>query len=144
MYKFGKITISCVGDLKESYLKEAQKEYLKRLTPYGRLDVAEISENADMRGRLLKNTFKIALDIGGESPSSEDFARKMGKWALNGHSHLEFLIGGHTGLCPEAAKLANARISLSPMTFTHQMARIILLEQIYRACRILNNEPYHK
>ncbi|MCL2235916.1 MAG: 23S rRNA (pseudouridine(1915)-N(3))-methyltransferase RlmH [Defluviitaleaceae bacterium] len=151
MYKFGKITIICVGNLKEDYLRQAQGEFVKRLTPYGKLNIIEVAQDdnpAKEAGRILQklspNSYKIAMAIGGKSPSSEEFAKDMSKLAVSGHSHLEFIIGGSVGLADEVLNICNLRLSLSNMTFTHQMARIILLEQVYRTCRILNNEPYHK
>ena len=151
MYKFGKITVVCVGGLKEDYLRSAQAEFVKRLTPYGKLNIVEVAgddnpikEAERILQKLSQASHKIAMAIGGKSPSSEGFAKDMGKLATHGHSHLEFIIGGSVGLSDDVLGVCNLRLSLSNMTFTHQMARIILLEQIYRACRILNNEPYHK
>jgi len=151
MYSFGKIGIICVGSLKEDYLRGAQAEFVKRLTPYGKLNIIEISQGvtaAEDAPKILKalspNSHKIALAIEGKSPTSEAFARELSALASSGSSHLEFIIGGSTGLCPSVLAACNSRLSMSYMTFTHQLARIILLEQIYRACRILNNQPYHK
>jgi len=151
MYKFGKITLVCVGGLKEDYLRSAQAEFVKRLTPYGKLNIIEVAGDDNPTkeaGRILQKlsqaSYKIAMTIGGKAPSSEGFAEDIGKLATHGHSHLEFIIGGSVGLSNDVLEVCNLRLSLSNMTFTHQMSRIILLEQIYRACRILNNEPYHK
>ena len=150
MYKFGKITIICVGDLKDAWLKSAQNDFLKRLLPYGKITICETPEDrspqkeaAKIHKQLSPNSYKIALDISGTPQSSESFAATLCKLATSGRSHLQFIIGGSAGLSPEILKSCHARLSLSPMTFTHRMARIILLEQIYRCCRILNNEPYH-
>ncbi|MDR2168304.1 MAG: 23S rRNA (pseudouridine(1915)-N(3))-methyltransferase RlmH [Clostridiales bacterium] len=151
MYKFGKITIICVGSLKEDYLRGAQAEFLKRLGPYGRLTVLELpaencpqKEGAKILKALASNSYKIALSLDGQAPNSEKFAKTLRNLAINGHSHLEFIIGGSLGLDPRISNICSFSLSLSGLTFTHQLARIILLEQIYRACRILNNQPYHK
>lgn len=151
MYKFGRITLICVGQLKEDYLSSAQSEFVKRLTPYGKLNIIQIAnynnsikEGEEILQKLSSSSHKIAMTIEGKSPTSQGFAQYMGKLATGGHSHLEFIIGGSVGLSEDVLKVCHYQLSLSNMTFTHQMARIILLEQIYRACRILNNQPYHK
>ena len=143
-YRFGKASVVCVGGLKEAYLKAAQEEFLKRLGSYGKLIIIEVKDEASIAARLSKGSYKIALDVGGTAFSSEEMAAHLSKLAVEGHSNLEFIIGGSHGLLPETLKTCNLRLSMSNMTFTHQMVRIILLEQLYRACRILNNEPYHK
>jgi len=150
-YGFGKINILAVGNLKEDYLRAAQAEFAKRLNPYGKLLITEIAHQATMEKEAEKiekgfsgSSYKIALDVAGKPLSSEGFAASLAGLATNGHSHIEFIIGGADGISPRILKACQKSISLSSMTFTHQMARILLLEQIYRACRILNNEPYHK
>ena len=151
MYNFGKITIVCVGSLKEDYLRAAQAEFIKRLTPYGKLNIAEIPATdtpKDNAPKILKalspTSYKIAMAIDGKKPSSEAFAGQLAELAVSGSSHIEFIIGGSDGLCDSILSACQAKLSMSNMTFTHQLARIILLEQIYRSCRILNNQPYHK
>ncbi|MCL2169058.1 MAG: 23S rRNA (pseudouridine(1915)-N(3))-methyltransferase RlmH [Defluviitaleaceae bacterium] len=151
MYKFGKISIICVGSLKEDFLRGAQAEFVKRLTPYGKLTITEIPASdtpAEDAPKILKaltpSSYKIALTLDGESPNSEQFAKNLENLGIKGNSHIEFIIGGSEGLDPSVLGGAQARLSISNMTFTHQLARIILLEQIYRAARILNNQPYHK
>ncbi|MCL2855126.1 MAG: 23S rRNA (pseudouridine(1915)-N(3))-methyltransferase RlmH [Defluviitaleaceae bacterium] len=144
MYKFGKITVVCVGGLKEDYLRSAQAEFVKRLTPYGKLNIVEVADDDRILKHLSPSSHKIAMAIGGKALSSEGFAESLSKLATNGNSHLEFVIGGSEGLGDAVLNACHMRLSMSAMTFTHQMARIFLLEQIYRACRILNNEPYHK
>ena len=144
MYSFGKIDIVCVGNLKESYLREAQGEFLKRLKPYGKLNITELKTNGQIIKTLSPQSYKIAMDVAGERLSSEGFADKLQKLAVDGWPHIELIIGDAHGLEEEILQACHGRISLSAMTFTHQMARVILLEQIYRCCRILNNEPYHK
>jgi 23S rRNA (pseudouridine1915-N3)-methyltransferase len=86
----------------------------------------------------------IALDVQGQSRSSEQLAASFREWELSGKNHLAFIIGGDLGLSPSTLSACNLRISLSPMTFTHPMARLLLLEQLYRVFRILRGEPYHK
>lgn len=151
MYNFGKISIICVGGLKEDFLRGAQAEFVKRLTPYGKFVIIELPQGntpPDDAPKILKalsnGSHKIAMAIDGKKFTSEGFAAHLEGLATSGCSHLEFIIGGSTGLCGSVLAVCNARISMSEMTFTHQLARIILLEQIYRACRILNNQPYHK
>lgn len=145
-----KIDIICVGKLKEDYLTAAQKEYLKRLTPYGRFTVHEVSEGtlekeaAALEKILPSGAYKIAMAIKGASLSSERFAEKLRMLAVDGMPHAAFIIGGSDGLDERILKICDAHISLSAMTFTHQIARILLLEQVYRAFRIINNQPYHK
>ncbi|MCL2353695.1 MAG: 23S rRNA (pseudouridine(1915)-N(3))-methyltransferase RlmH [Defluviitaleaceae bacterium] len=144
MYNFTKIDIICVGNLKEPYLRDAEAEFLKRLKPYGKLNITELKSNDKILKIFSPHSFKIALDVQGEKVSSESLADKLKNLAVQGHSHIEFVIGDAHGLEDHILQACHGRISLSPLTFTHQMARIILLEQIYRCCRILNNEPYHK
>ena len=145
-----KIDIVCVGKLKEGYLVSAQKEYLKRLTPYGRFTVHEVSEGTlEKEASYLEKflpplAYKISLAINGKSLSSENFAEKLRMLAVDGMSHVVFAIGGSEGLDARIINLCDTSISLSAMTFTHQIARILLLEQVYRAFRIINNQPYHK
>ena len=157
------IHLLTVGNLKEGYLRDAQKEYLKRLSRFCRFQVAEVQEEkADEKGsealdeqvrkkegeRLIKalpkNAYTIAMTIDGESPDSEHFANKLDKLMLDGKSDIAFIIGGSTGLSREIEKNADLKLSLSKMTFPHQLARIILLEQIYRAFKIIRGETYHK
>jgi len=148
-----KIDIVCVGKLKEVYLRDAAAEYLKRLTPYARLNVRELPEStvakeAEAICKFLSTggaqTRKIALAIEGKPLSSQQFADSLQNFTTNGISHFIFVIGGAEGLDDSVLRQCHSAISLSAMTFTHQMARVLLLEQIYRAFRIINNEPYHK
>ena len=147
-----KIDIACVGKLKEDYLRAACAEYLKRLAPYARLDIRETQdgtidkEAADLIKILAARpaAHKIALAIDGKATTSHGFAKTLENLAISGTSHIVFVIGGSNGFGDEVLRMCHARLSLSPLTFTHQMARVLLLEQIYRAYRIINNEPYHK
>lgn len=157
------IRIICVGKLKESYLRDAQKEYLKRLSRFCRIEVTEIDEEkapeaasaaqeekvrqkeAERINKALgKNTTTIALALDGKELDSVEFAREMENFMTSGKSDLTFIIGGSTGLDGSILKNADYKLCMSKMTFPHQLARIILLEQIYRAYKIINNETYHK
>ena len=157
------ITIIGVGKIKEKYLKLGIDEFSKRLTKYCKLDVIEIddekcTENLSEKDMLIvkdkegkkilskikNNSYVIALAIDGKNLSSEELADTMSKLAVRGNSHITFVIGGSLGLSDEVLKRADYKLSFSKMTFPHQLMRLILLEQVYRAFRINNNEPYHK
>ena len=158
-----KITIAAVGKLKEKYLKEGMAEYVKRLSRYGDIDLIEVddehapdslspAQEAQVKQkeaeRLLKRvkegSYIILLDLAGEQVSSESFASKLENIMISGSSHITFIIGGSLGLDQSLINRADYRISLSKMTFPHQLMRMILLEQVYRAYRIIHNQPYHK
>jgi len=157
------IRVIAVGKIKEKYLKEGIAEYEKRLRPYVKLQLIELTEEKrsqpaspaiesaamEKEGeRILAaipgGALVIALDIKGQSWSSGDLADAFRVWELAGRSYVAFIIGGDLGLSPAVLARSDLRISLSQMTFTHPMARLILLEQVYRACRINSGEPYHK
>ncbi len=158
-----KITIITVGKIKEKFYREALAEYVKRLSRYCRLEIVEVAdektpENASRREeelilqkegeRILKyirpEMRVFALAIEGETFSSTDFAGIMEKAGVMGHSWLAFVIGGSLGLHFDVLKQCHRKISFSAMTFPHQLMRVILLEQLYRAYRIIHKEPYHK
>lgn len=147
------ISIICVGKLKEDYWKEACQEYIKRLGRFGKIDVIELSESksdnideesTEIISHLPKNAYVMALDVNGKALSSEEFAAKIENLAIDGVSHIAFIIGGSNGYNDTVRKAANVRLSFSSFTFPHQMMRVILLEQIYRAFKINANEKYHK
>ena len=145
-----KITLVAVGKLKEKFLTDGVAEYLKRLRPFVKFEVREVAEQksvAEEGKKLLaqvpKENFLCVLDVAGEFLTSEDFAKKIADLNLRGVSDITFLIGGAFGLSEEVKQAADLRLSFSPMTFTHQMARLILVEQIYRAFKINRGEPYH-
>lgn len=145
-----KITLVVVGKLKEKFLVAGVEEYLKRLRKFARVEVREVPECrtlAEEGQRLLslvpQDSWLCVLDVAGELLTSEDFAKKIAALNLDGVSSLTFAIGGAFGLSDELRRAANFRLSLSPMTLTHQMARLVLVEQIYRAFKINRNEPYH-
>ena len=145
-----KINLVTIGKLKEKFLVEGVEEYLRRIKNFAKVDVREISEcrTVDEEGRKLlaqvpRESFLIVLDVAGVEFSSEQLAEKISALTLRGVSDITFLIGGAFGLSDEVRKAANFRLSLSQMTFTHQMARLIIVEQIYRAFKINRGEPYH-
>ena len=145
-----KITIIAVGKLKEKYLVEAVNEYLKRLKPFATVEIIELpecrtvdEECEKVLTRLPKDSWICVLDVIGETISSEELAQKLTDITLSGQSRLTFVIGGAFGLNQKLREDADFRLSLSKMTFTHQMTRVILLEQIYRAFKINRGEPYH-
>lgn len=145
-----KITLVVVGRLKEKFLTAGVAEYLKRLQKFARVEIREVPEcrTLEEEGEKIlslvpQNSWLCVLDVSGEELCSEDFAKKISALALDGVSNLTFAIGGAFGLSEELRHAADFRLSLSRMTFTHQMSRLILLEQIYRAFKINRNEPYH-
>ena len=158
-----KISIVCVGKIKEKFFRSAIDEYSKRLSRYCKLEIIEVTDektpdNAsdhevelikDKEGeRILKNiggdAYVIALAILGKQLSSEELAEKIEKLGIQGTSHIQLIIGGSLGLSDKVLKRADMLLSFSKMTFPHQLMRVVLLEQIYRGFRIMNNEPYHK
>jgi 23S rRNA (pseudouridine1915-N3)-methyltransferase len=158
-----KIKIICVGKIKENFYKEAITEYAKRLSKFTSFSVIEVSdEKTDEKASQKENElvlskegkrileqignddYVISLCIEGKPLSSVDFSKKISEVMLNGYSNIAFLIGGSLGLSDEVKKRSDFKLSFSEMTFPHQLMRVILTEQIYRAFKIINNEPYHK
>ena len=158
-----KITIVCVGKIKEKFYRDALVEYTKRLSRYCSLSITEVADEKtkeqasdvecaiikDREGeRILKSIredgYVIALAIDGKNLDSVELSKKIENLALTGKSNLYFVIGGSLGLSDEVMKRADYKLSFSRMTFPHQLMQMILLEQIYRGYRILNHEPYHK
>ncbi|WP_342433725.1 23S rRNA (pseudouridine(1915)-N(3))-methyltransferase RlmH [Neobacillus sp. FSL H8-0543] len=157
------ISIVTVGKLKEKYLKLGIDEYLKRLTAYAKVEVIEVAdekapeelselemvqvkqkEGERILAKISQDTYVIALAINGKMQSSEELADTMDKLATYGKSKIAFIIGGSLGLSEEVLKRSNEQLSFSKMTFPHQLMKLILIEQIYRAFRINRGEPYHK
>ena len=159
------IEIVCIGNLKEPWLKDAEKEYAKRLSSYLKLNVTELNEKKlpknsgkaeeeavkEKEGEALINyvekfgdAFVFALDMRGKQFTSERFSEEISELTLKGKSTFIFLIGGSLGLSEKVRKKADKILSFSEMTFPHQLMRIILLEQIYRSQKIQRSEPYHK
>ena len=153
-----RLTIVSVGKLKERYFRDAADEYLKRLTPYARVDEVEIpdrdlsrgedrgrtEEGADVLRALPDGAHVVLLDIAGRELSSEQIASWLDALALDGRSSVAFVIGGASGVAAEVAARADERLSLGRITLPHQLARVVLLEQLYRAFRISRGEPYHR
>ena len=149
------IKIICVGKIKEQYLKYAIDEYIKRLSKYTKLDIIELLDvDYDLkktleveRDSILKSIkltdYNILLDLEGEEFTSLEFASEIDK-IRQINSNINFIIGGSNGVHEDIKKIANKKISFSKLTFPHQLFRVILLEQIYRSFKILNNEEYHK
>lgn len=156
-------TILCVGKIKERFFADAIGEYRKRLSRYGKTEVIEVPDEKtpDQASGALESQIKqreaerllrhikdamyvIALDLQGKEYDSVSFASHLGDIMLQGNSHIVFVIGGSLGLHPSVLQRADERICFSKMTFPHQLMRVILLEQIYRANRIQRGEPYHK
>ena len=144
------ITIFAVGKLKESFWKEACAEYLKRLGAYCKITVKEFPDsNKEREAELLLSHLPehapiLLLDIKGKEISSETLATKIDTYALSGSSQLVFIIGGSDGVISEVKQHATERISFGPITLPHNLARVVLLEQLYRAFKISRGEPYHK
>lgn len=144
------IKILCVGKIKESYLGELINDYKKRIGKYIKIEIMELKDDVNYDkeiSNLIKNIktsdYNIGLDLKGKMYSSVEFADKIDK-ILPQNSNITFIIGGSLGLNDEARGLCNELISFSQMTFPHGLFRGILLEQIYRACKINNHEMYHK
>ena len=143
------IKIICPGKIKENYLKDAILDYTKRISKYHKTEVIEVEDSniEEESVRILKHIdnkdYVITLEIDGNSISSEEFANKIDKTFIT-NSCICFVIGGSLGLSDEVKGRSNYKLSFSSFTFPHQLFRVILLEQIYRAFKILNNETYHK
>ncbi len=157
------IRIVCIGKLKEKYLREACEEYVKRLTKYCKLDIIELKEaklpgnakSADeekvkdeegkaILSRITEKEYVVTLEVQGGQLSSVEFSQKLCELGGQGRSDVTFVIGGALGISTDVMRRSNLALSFSKMTFTHQMIRMILLEQIYRAFKIAGNENYHK
>ncbi len=141
------IKIICCGTLKESYLRDAVKEYEKRLSAFCKLSINEIKEdtlNAAYSAVSAFKGYKIALCIEGNMLSSEQLAERIDTLAIDGRSDIAFIIGGSDGIAEIIKQMCDLRLSFSKMTFPHQLMRVILLEQIYRAFTIINHKQYHK
>lgn len=152
-----KVRVVAVGKVKEPHWRAACEEYLKRLRPYATVEMVEVSdrdlggdaaramaaEGADLLRALTEGTHVVALDLAGRELTSEGFSGKLAALMLDGRSDVSFVIGGSAGLAPEVRARADESLALSRMTLPHQLARVVLLEQVYRAFKIMRNEPYH-
>lgn len=145
-----RIDVFAVGKLKEKFWKDACAEYLKRLEGYAKVEVRELADSTPQKeaealmAALPKSGPIVLLDIKGRETSSEMLASKLETFALEGDSRISFIIGGSDGVTNEIKARASERISFGPITLPHNLARVVLLEQIYRAFKIIRKEPYHK
>jgi len=158
-----KISVLTVGKIKEKFYTEAINEYSKRLSRYCKLEIVQVPDEKTVENcseieadivkqkegeRLLKhipeNAYVITLEIQGKQLDSVEMAKKINQLGIQGNSHIVFVIGGSLGLHKSVSNRADYKMSFSKMTFPHQLMRVILLEQIYRSFRIINNQPYHK
>jgi 23S rRNA (pseudouridine1915-N3)-methyltransferase len=157
------ILILAVGKIKEKYLAMGIDEYSKRLRAYAKVEIREVrdektpenpspaesahllhKEAARLEPHIKAGTYLVVLDIDGQSFSSQELSAQLDQLASSGKSHITFLIGGSMGLAPHLRQKADLRLSFSSMTFPHQLFRLMLLEQLYRAFKISRGEPYHK
>lgn len=154
------IKIIALGKIKEKFLKDGINEFLKRLTPYASVEITELSaieiKDENLTAKILKQegekilshikpqSFVITMEIKGKMFSSEEFAKKIEDITNDGISEIIFVIGSSCGISPTVSARANLKMSMSKMTFLHQFARLILVEQIYRAFKIIKGETYHK
>jgi len=158
-----RLGIVCAGRLKEAYWRDAAGEYKKRLSRYAELELVEVADepapeklSAAQRAKAMEREgerllaaigpreFVVALCIDGKERASEELAADLDAWLAGGYPRVAFVIGGSLGLSPAVLARADFRLSLSRLTFPHQLARVMLLEQLYRAFKILHGEPYHK
>lgn len=155
-----KIKIIALGKIKEKFLKDGIDEFLKRLTPYTSLEIIELNpieikdenlvqkvldeEGDNILSHIKDDSFVITMEILGKQLSSEEFAQKINEITMSGVSEVVFVIGSSCGISAKVSQRANFKLSMSKMTFLHQFARLILIEQIYRAFKILKGEKYHK
>ncbi|MBQ8279368.1 MAG: 23S rRNA (pseudouridine(1915)-N(3))-methyltransferase RlmH [Roseburia sp.] len=158
-----KITVLCVGKIKEKFYRDAIAEYEKRLSRYCKLEIVEVADEktpdnaSDLVERQIKEkeaermekyikegAYVCALAIDGKQLDSVELSEKIEGLGTSGTSHIIFMIGGSLGMSEALLKRADMKLSFSKMTFPHQLMRVILLEQVYRAYRIMNHEPYHK
>lgn len=157
-----KVTIVCAGKIKEKYLSAGIAEFMKRLRPFAQVEIKEIHEekmpdepSAAEKEQVLQKegekllklvpagSYLFVLDVFGTQMPSEKLAEKLDRLGVQGRSHITFLIGGAFGLSQEVRAAADERLSFSPLTFTHQMVRLLLVEQIYRCFKINRGEKYH-
>lgn len=154
-----KIKIIALGKIKEKFLKDGIDEFMKRLTPYAAVEIVELNpieikdnqvdkalteEGERILANIKPDSYVITMEILGKQLSSEEFASKINEITNSGISELVFIIGSSCGISPVVSARANFKLSISKMTFLHQFARLLLVEQIYRAFKILKNETYHK
>lgn len=158
-----KIKVICVGKLKEKYLVDGIKEYVKRISAYATIEMIEVNDeripdNASLAEEMIvkakegrkildkvkQDDYMILLDVSSQELDSVAFSKRIEECMINGKSTIDFVIGGSLGHGEEVLSRANMKLSFSPMTFPHQLMRLILVEQVYRAFKIMKNETYHK
>ena len=158
-----KVTIICVGKIKEKFYRDAIEEFEKRLSKYCKFEIVEVADEktpdrasaaeeeqikekeADrILAKIKEDTYVCTLEIAGKKMTSPGLAQWLERLGVSGKSNIAFIIGGSLGLHSSVLTRSNQALSFSDMTFPHQLMRVILCEQIYRAFRIINNEPYHK
>lgn len=158
-----KIRIICVGKLKEKYLVDGIKEYTKRISGYTNIEMVEVvderipdkaslademivkvKEGRKILDKIKQDDYVIILDVRSQELDSVAFSKRIEDCMINGKSMIDFVIGGSLGHSEEVLSRADMKISFSPMTFPHQLMRLILVEQVYRAFKIMKNETYHK
>ncbi len=153
-----RITIRAVGKIREPWIKEGIAEFRKRLTRYCVVEIEEVDDSPDqatistvladegarLLSRIKPSEFMVLLDLKGDKADSIGFAARLSGWLERGGAAVTFVIGGSNGVSSDVAARANARFCLSDLTFTHALARLLLMEQLYRAFRIQSGEPYHK
>ncbi len=157
------INIICIGKIKENFFKESIDEYSKRLKSYCTLNITELpdekipnnpsekeiliikdKEGQNILNSLKKDSYIICMDLKGKQYTSVEFSNKIENISINNNSSITFIIGGSLGISDKVLNISNELVSFSKMTFPHQLFRVILLEQIYRAFKIIKNETYHK
>lgn len=157
------ITILCVGKVKERFFTDAIQEYVKRMSRYAKVTIVEVTdektpeqaseaeqlaikkkEGERLLAKMKDNMYVVALDLQGKEYDSPRFSEHLSQCMLQGKSHIAFVIGGSLGIHSDVLNRADEKLCFSKFTFPHQLMRVILLEQLYRAYRIMNNEPYHK
>lgn len=157
------IQVIAVGKLKEKYLVQGISEYLKRMGPYAKVQIIELpdekapdnmseaeelqvkeKEGARILAQMKPDTYVIALAIDGHMWSSDEMAQQLQQLGTYGRSHITFVIGGSLGLSDDVLKRADQKLSFGKMTYPHQLMRLVLIEQVYRAFKIMRGEPYHK
>lgn len=153
-----KIRLLVIGKMQERWLKEAEQEYRKRLSRFAEIEIIELPEaqpgltlpqqvsfeGEKILSKIAAQDYVIALDLAGSQLESLIFSARLAEWFIRGGSKITFLIAGSNGYAEEVLQRANQRISLSKLTFPHQIARILLLEQVFRAFKIQKSEAYHK
>jgi 23S rRNA (pseudouridine1915-N3)-methyltransferase len=137
-----RIYVVAAGRIREKTLRAVADDYLARIRRYGRCDEIEVKAAADLVRATPAAATVVALEPDGDAPTSREFSRRLERWTTSGKGEVAFLIGGADGIPEELTRRAQARISLSSLTLPHRLARVVLLEQLYRAFTILRGEPY--